>query len=156
LLSELAIRQSEKDKALTYLKKTLEIAVQQGYSGSILENKMVMDQLTRQPPHFPDPLRQYVQKIVGAANKVDEKSNPIKEFMEIENELIVPLSERELEILSLIHQGYSNQKISEHLTITLGTTKWHTVNIFKKLKVHSRTQAIARGLALNMLESEND
>ncbi|RPJ36712.1 MAG: helix-turn-helix transcriptional regulator [Chloroflexi bacterium] len=55
-----------------------------------------------------------------------------------------PLSEREMEILQLMCAGCSNQEIAQELNITLGTTKWHSVNIFSKLNVHSRAQAVVR------------
>jgi LuxR family maltose regulon positive regulatory protein len=54
------------------------------------------------------------------------------------------LSERELEILNLVAQGLSNGEIADQLTLTPGTIKWHVNNIFGKLDVHSRTQAVAR------------
>ncbi len=59
-------------------------------------------------------------------------------------ELVEKLSARELEILALISQGLSNQDIAEKLFLTLGTVKWHTSNIYGKLGVRGRTQAVAR------------
>ncbi len=58
--------------------------------------------------------------------------------------LIEPLSERELEVLQLIATGLSNAEIAHKLMITTGTVKRHINNIFGKLDVHSRTQAVAR------------
>lgn len=66
-------------------------------------------------------------------------------------ELIDPLSERELEILHLMSDGLTNQQIAEKLTIVLGTVKAHNHNIFSKLGVTNRVQAIARARALNLL-----
>lgn len=60
-------------------------------------------------------------------------------------------SQRELEILRLIQEGHSNQKISERLFLSLSTVKWHNQNIFAKLDVQRRTEAIARALELKLL-----
>ncbi len=65
--------------------------------------------------------------------------------------LIEPLSERELEILRLVAAGQSNQDIADHLIITLGTVKWHLNQVYGKLGVHTRTQAVARAQALRLL-----
>lgn len=65
--------------------------------------------------------------------------------------LVEPLSERELEILQLIAAGQSNKEIAQTLVIAPGTVKKHTNNIYGKLGVHSRTQALAQAKALNLL-----
>jgi ATP/maltotriose-dependent transcriptional regulator MalT len=65
--------------------------------------------------------------------------------------LIEPLSERELEVLQLIAAGYSNAEIARQLYIALGTVKRHINNIYGKLEVRSRTQAIARGRDLGLV-----
>ena len=62
-------------------------------------------------------------------------------------DLVEPLSERELEVLRLLVDGCSNQEIADALVITLGTAKWHVHNIYQKLGVGSRAEAIARAHA---------
>lgn len=57
--------------------------------------------------------------------------------------LIEPLSERELEVLRLIAQGCSNGEIGERLFLALSTVKGHNRNIFGKLQVGRRTEAVA-------------
>ncbi len=66
-------------------------------------------------------------------------------------ELLDPLTLRELEILRLICEGYSNPEIASELVVTINTIKKHTSNIYGKLEVRSRTQAIARAHELNLL-----
>ncbi len=61
------------------------------------------------------------------------------------------LSEREVEVLRLISRGYSNKAIADELVVTLHTIKKHTSNIYGKLGVTSRTQAVARARELNLL-----
>jgi LuxR family maltose regulon positive regulatory protein len=66
-------------------------------------------------------------------------------------ELLDLLTPRELEIMRLIGKGYSNPEIASELVVTLNTIKKHTSNIYGKLGVRSRTQAIARAHELNLL-----
>jgi LuxR family maltose regulon positive regulatory protein len=68
-----------------------------------------------------------------------------------ETGLVEPLSEREMEVLRLLAAGLSNQAIAAELVITPGTAKWHVNNIYAKLGVHSRIQAVGRARALGLL-----
>jgi NarL family two-component system response regulator LiaR len=70
----------------------------------------------------------------------------IKTFRNLDPEEATPfitLTERELEVLKLIAQGYSNDKIAEKLVISIGTVKGHVSNILSKLHLVDRTQAAA-------------
>lgn len=58
--------------------------------------------------------------------------------------LIEPLSEREQEMLGLLVGDLSNRESAEELVIIVGTAKWHVHNIYQKLDVSSRAEAIAR------------
>jgi LuxR family maltose regulon positive regulatory protein len=66
-------------------------------------------------------------------------------------EMIEPLTERELDVLRLIAEGLSNQEIAQQLFLALPTVKWHTSNIYGKLAVKNRTQAVAKARALGIL-----
>jgi LuxR family maltose regulon positive regulatory protein len=68
-----------------------------------------------------------------------------------DSDLIEPLSGRELEVLALIAQGLTNPEIASRLFVSLNTVKAHTRNIYGKLGVHSRTQAVAKAKALGVL-----
>ena len=65
--------------------------------------------------------------------------------------LVEPLSEREIEVLRLIAAGLSNQEIADRLIIAPGTVKRHINNLYGKLQVGSRTQAIAAARDLQIL-----
>ena len=67
--------------------------------------------------------------------------------------LIEPLSERELEVLQLLAEGLTNQEIATRLYLSVNTVKAHTRNIYGKLAVHNRTQAVVRARALGVLPS---
>ena len=72
----------------------------------------------------------------GVVNRSIEAVNP--------SGLIEPLSEREMEVLKLLAQGSTDKKIAENLVIARETVHKHLKNIYSKLNVHSRTEAIAR------------
>ncbi|MDH3605183.1 MAG: response regulator transcription factor, partial [Candidatus Tectomicrobia bacterium] len=70
-----------------------------------------------------------LSKLSRAPNHHDSTSRP-------------PLSVREMEILQLIADGWSNQQIATHLCISLYTVKNHVHNILKKLQVNRRSEAV--------------
>ncbi|MFC1960548.1 LuxR C-terminal-related transcriptional regulator, partial [Chloroflexota bacterium] len=69
----------------------------------------------------------------------------------LQQPLLDPLSERELEVLSLVAGGLSNREIAEQLYLSVGTVKVHTRNIYSKLDVSNRTEAAATARKLNLI-----
>ncbi len=69
-----------------------------------------------------------------------------------EEPLPEPLSGREIEILQLLAKGFSNAQIAARLVIALATVKRHIQNIYGKLGVNSRTQAVAEGRRKGLIE----
>ena len=70
------------------------------------------------------------------------------------NKLLVAkleLSTRELEVLGLMAEGNSNQEIANLLFDSLSTVKTHNQNLFEKLDVKRRTQAVQKGKRLNLV-----
>ena len=61
------------------------------------------------------------------------------------------ISSREYEVLELLAQGFSNQEIAEKLFVSLNTIKTHIANIFLKLDVKRRTQAVQRAKELSLI-----
>lgn len=94
----------------------------------------------------PQDFRPYLDSLLGTCQSVFGKSAHPQSGM-----LSDPLTQRELEIMRLIGKGYSNPEIASELVVTLNTIKKHTSNIYAKLGVSSRTQAIARAQELNLL-----
>ncbi len=84
-----------------------------------------------------------------AAPPVSPEEAPLVEIAN--RNLIEPLSERELQILRLIAGGLSNRDISERLSLALSTVKSHNQNIFGKLGVERRTEAVARAREKNLI-----
>jgi LuxR family maltose regulon positive regulatory protein len=65
--------------------------------------------------------------------------------------LIEPLTPRELEVLALLGQHLTNREIAEELVVSPSTVKTHTLNIYRKLGVNGRKQAVARATELGIL-----
>jgi LuxR family maltose regulon positive regulatory protein len=63
------------------------------------------------------------------------------------------LTAREMEILTLIAQGLSNQQIADRLVLSVGTVKGHITHVLGKLNARSRTEAVARARSLGLLKS---
>ncbi len=61
------------------------------------------------------------------------------------------ISKREHEVLELMAQGFSNQEIADKLFVSLNTIKTHSANLFVKLEVKRRTQAVQRGKELHLI-----
>jgi NarL family two-component system response regulator LiaR len=81
------------------------------------------------------------RKLIGELNRPPENLPPTEE----------PLTEREVEVLSLVAQGLSNQEIAEKLVVSERTVRTHVSNILGKLHLANRTQAalyaVREGLA---------
>jgi LuxR family maltose regulon positive regulatory protein len=60
------------------------------------------------------------------------------------------LTERELEVVRLLAQGYSNQAIAQELIVAVGAVKRHVSNIMGKLQAKSRLDAVARARNLGL------
>jgi LuxR family maltose regulon positive regulatory protein len=65
--------------------------------------------------------------------------------------LVEPLTPREREVLELLGRHLTNKEIATELVVSPGTVKTHTLNIYRKLDVHTRRQAIARARELDIL-----
>jgi LuxR family maltose regulon positive regulatory protein len=62
------------------------------------------------------------------------------------------LSSREIEIIILIEEGFSNRDISQKLFVSINTVKTHLLNIYTKLDVHSRTSAVSKAREMGILK----
>jgi DNA-binding NarL/FixJ family response regulator len=68
-----------------------------------------------------------------------------------EDTVYEPLSERELEVLTLLASGRSNADIARELFISVGTVKTHTNNIYRKLGARNRAEALAKARNLHLV-----
>jgi LuxR family maltose regulon positive regulatory protein len=94
----------------------------------------------------------YVDRLLSMFPSMDNEKylKPRRKEIPCTN-LVDPLTERELEVLQLIADGFSNKEIAEKLVVTVGTVKTHTSNIYRKLDVLGRTKALAKARQLNLV-----
>lgn len=130
------------EQSLAQLALSLELAAPQGYTRAFLEcgeaMRVLLEKYLRRPnaPHLA-----YAQSLLAAFGS---RALPAMDG------LVEPLTPRELEVLRLVCEGLSNQAIAARLTITVAAVKKHTGNIYGKLGVTSRTQAVRRAMALGL------
>jgi LuxR family maltose regulon positive regulatory protein len=94
----------------------------------------------------------YVQRLLAlfAEDPPFVSSNPTPA---LSDPIVDPLTQRELEVLRHIANGLSNQEIAREMVVALSTVKWYLRNIYGKLHVNRRTQALAEARRLNLLPS---
>lgn len=143
--------------ALERLEEAIRLAAPEGYRRIFLDEDPSIAALlrTRQDlaPEFVAGLLEAFPKCPApqaddnsAATALEPKPNRGKQ-----QPLIEPLGETQLMILRLVADGLSNRNIAAKLEITEGTTKWHLNQIYGKLNVSSRTQAVAQARRLKLL-----
>lgn len=94
----------------------------------------------------------YLAKLLAAFRDDVAPQQEVGSHPPVESQpLIDPLRRREIEVLEHIDQGRSNQEIAEEMVVAVSTVKWYLRNIYSKLQVNRRTQAVARARELNLL-----
>ncbi|HLL38388.1 MAG TPA: LuxR C-terminal-related transcriptional regulator [Rubrobacteraceae bacterium] len=138
--------------ALVPLERALTLAEPEGYVRIFVDEGRPMAQLLSEAAaHGIMPY--YTARLMAIFEAEKQKSEDESHLLHTlpAQSLIEPLSQRELEVLHLIAQGLSNREISERLFLAVITVKGHNRNIFRKLQVRRRTEAIARARELGLL-----
>jgi LuxR family maltose regulon positive regulatory protein len=91
------------------------------------------------------------QPFIGKLLAVFPLDQQSKAAAETQPHSVEPLSAREIEVLTLLSQGLSNKEVAAALYLSVPTVKWYASNIYAKLDVSSRTQAIAKARRLEIL-----
>jgi LuxR family maltose regulon positive regulatory protein len=139
--------QAEITSALEPLKQALKLAATEGYLRIFVDEGPPMVRLLYEAlSNGID--EDYVRRLLKATP--DDKLEQT-DIQARQSELIEPLSEREIEVLQLIAEGSTNQEIANQLYLSLHTVKIHARNIYAKLGVKNRTQAVNKGKAVGIL-----
>jgi len=157
-LQSLALNLTGKpEAALDALKESLEIAAPSQYIRVYLDEGEPMMHMLEQLRGLTQE-KTFIQRILQPDNPValeptNAPSRPLNEQrMEmLHNRYFEPLTEREIEVLYLVEALCSNQDIAERLFISPGTVKRHLHNIYTKLDVESRRQAVVRARSLGII-----
>jgi LuxR family maltose regulon positive regulatory protein len=148
--------------ALTALDRALGLAAPEGYVRMFVDEGAPMAALLAQSAERraqDDSISVYAERLLSAFREEQglergaRNNAPValRSTLDRSNALVEPMTDRELEILGLIAEGHSNQTIADILIIAVSTVKRHINNIYGKLDVQSRTQALARARELRLL-----
>jgi len=153
ILQALAFQaRGDTDWAMTTLGKALTLAEPRGFIQIFLDEgppmaRLLYEAVTRGIAPA------YARRLLSAFPVAEPEQTEALKIKAPQSELVEPLSERELEVLQLIAEGLTNPEIASRLFLALNTVKAHTRNIYGKLGIHNRTQAVARARALGILPS---
>jgi LuxR family maltose regulon positive regulatory protein len=145
------------DQALTALEHALSLAEPEGYVRIFADEGEPMAKLLREAARRGIAV-EYVGKLLAAFGAEKRRSGGIGEQVAPPaplplrpSALLEPLSERELEVLRLLTTHLSSTEIAERLYISPNTVRYHIKNIYGKLGVHSRSDAVQRARELGLL-----
>ncbi len=140
--------------ALQSLGRALALAEPEGHVRVFLDGGAAMGQLLAQALEQ-GIVPSYAFRLLAALAEEQERAGPPETSRTSRRApsppLVEPPSERELEVLELVAAGLSNHAIAERLCLSVHTVKSHTCNVYGKLGVHSRVQAVKRAQALGLL-----
>ena len=152
ILQAMALQaRGDQDQAVQVLGYALALAQSAGCIRTFVDEGQSMAHLLAQAAAR-GMLPEYIKKLQAAFREEQQTRDDFSSLPPSPAQpLIEPLSGREVEILRLIAQGLSNDQISERLFLALSTVKGHNRNIFGKLQVQRRTEAVARARELGLL-----
>ena len=133
--------------ALVPLERALTLAEPEGYVRMFLDEGPRMVALLEAAAKL-GIARSYVRRLLA----FDRPESNLR----IKQDLIEPLSERELEVLRLLATDLSGPDIAAELVVSLNTVRTHTKNIFSKLGVNNRRAAVSRAAELDLLSRARD
>jgi LuxR family maltose regulon positive regulatory protein len=129
--------------ALASLQRALALAEPEGYVRIFVDEGRPMASLLRAAAKH-GITASYVRRLLAAVDKTQETA-PIQQAM------IEPLSERELDVLRLLGSDLDGPDIARELVVSLNTVRTHTKNIYAKLGVNNRRAAVRRAQELDLL-----
>jgi LuxR family maltose regulon positive regulatory protein len=140
----------EPDQAITLLERALVLAESGGFIRIFVDEGPEMAQLLYDALNR-GIAKECIQRIIAAFPNI-ELEEPVHLSAQIDQSVLIePLSNREIDVLVLIAEGMTNPEIASRLYVALNTVKVHTRNIYGKLDVNNRTQAVTKARSLGIL-----
>ncbi len=155
LLLQALIWQSQGDsqRSLDSLQQALQIPRQGNYIRLFLDEGKPMAELLTCAASRISPASAINSLLTAFGAEGKPLSLTVETAVESANQtLIEPLTERELEVLTYLATGMTNQDIAGELYVSLAAVKWHARNIYGKLEVKNRTQAVAKARELGIIQ----
>ena len=154
ILALVADAGSDSNSALRFLARSLELAEAEGYIRVYLDEGPPMVALLNQAVRQ-GILPEYATRLLLAFEQETTSTGPGQEEASRSPAalLVEPITKREMEVLQLISEGLTNREIARQLVLSPNTIRTHTYNLYGKLGVHSRLQAVTRARELNLLDS---
>jgi LuxR family transcriptional regulator, maltose regulon positive regulatory protein len=150
LLATALQAQGRTDEAGTTLRRALSLAKPEGYVRTFVDAGEPMARLLRSAL-APQIMPEYVSRLLASFGTATGNDGSIPLSGPRLKPAMEPITSRELEVLRLLAAGAPNREIARELVLVTGTVKGHLLNIYRKLDVHNRTQAVARARELNLL-----
>jgi LuxR family transcriptional regulator, maltose regulon positive regulatory protein len=137
--------------AMDFIGQALILAEPQGYIRLFVDEGQPMAELLLSAvSHNISP--DYASKLLSAFPKDVLGAFPIDEEQTVHTQMLAePLSDREIEVLRLMAEGYKYKEIADRMFVSINTVRHHTRNAYSKLDVNNRTQAIGKAKELNLL-----
>jgi LuxR family maltose regulon positive regulatory protein len=149
ILQALALQAQGHDReALTALIQALTLAEAGGYTRTFIDEGLPMGRLLSQVLDVQDAPVGYANRLLAALERETREGERAQPSLA---PLVEPLSKRELEVLRLIAAHMSRTEIARELFISVNTVRSHIKNIYGKLGVHKRKDAIQRARDLGLL-----
>jgi LuxR family maltose regulon positive regulatory protein len=137
----------ELDRAVDALGRALTLAEPHAYLRVFIDEGVTMVRLLKVAQRRGVPTR-YCQALLEALGEAE--AEPVRVF---HKELVEPITAREIEVLRLIAVGLTNKEVADELYISVATVKRHVTNVYAKLGVSTRTEALRRARQLEILSS---
>ena len=168
LIEVLALRalahqaQGDTAPALEVLGQALSLAEPEGYCRTFVDEGLSMAALLAQCLLQPGPSAgqmrpcspNYVNQLLAAfpSREPEPGAAPLSPDSPALAYLPDPLNDREIEVLNLLAAGLTTPEMADRLILAPSTVKWHLKNIYSKLGVHRRSEAIAQARTLGLLK----
>lgn len=128
--------ETKKREIYNLLREVLHYSIKNGYLRVyIIEGKPLLELIKKlkndKDIELTSKEKEFIQRIIDIEEPNESKKNEL-------------LSEREKEVLKVLCEGHSNKEIGEILHISLATVKTHMINIYSKLQVSNRVQAVEK------------